>query len=370
MNAPHPWRRTGALFLLLPLAAAVPARAQLVYHGFERIDQSDATFVSITSADMLGLEAVPARSYSCTVAWGVRNSAGLTGEALAAGTLTGAAAGAGPIRADVQQELHALMYGRGSGVRLAAGLTPAGSSRAAEAAAAALVRRLDGLLAVTERMNPARPGVAVPTRVAAALAAFDDYLDASSAAFLADPSDELLGVHAVLTELVNGAIEHHGRPEVRATPVGGVACAMVAGETGFTPQDSSMRDEMRPFDLCTLQESGPVWVYGQINAAGDSLAVVAGQHYALRDAYPALPSATETGWYHSGADLVLGGQRYVKWSASHVLVPGSVALFTRYDGVNVYAAPGVQRPNSMYVPVRDCEFHEYRLARTSANARG
>lgn len=359
MYAPHPWRRAGALLLLLPLAAAVPARAQLVYHGFERIDQSDATFVSITSADMLGLEAVPARSYACTVAWGVRDAASAAGEALAAGTLSGAPAGTGSLRRDVQQELHALMYGRGSGVRLTAGLTRAGSSRAAEAAAAELIRRLDGLLSAAERMDPVRPGVAVPTRVAAALAAFDDYLDATPAAFLADPSDELLGVHAVLTRLVNGGIRYNG-----------MACPLVAGETGFTPQDSSMREEMRPFDLCTLQESGPVWVYGGITSAGDSIAVVEGQHRALREAYPALPSVLEAGWYHSGADLSLGGQRYVKWSASRDLVPGSVALFTRHEGVNVYAAPGVQRPNAVYVPVRGCEFHEYRLARTSANARG
>jgi hypothetical protein len=93
MNAPQPRRLAGAALILASLATAVPARAQLVYHGFSRIDQSDATFVSITSADMLGLEAVPVRSYSCTVAWGIRDAAADTGASLAAGRLGRAAAG-------------------------------------------------------------------------------------------------------------------------------------------------------------------------------------------------------------------------------------------------------------------------------------
>ena len=371
MNAPLLRRRAGAALLLVPLAAAVPTQAQLVYTGFGRVDQSDATFVSITSADMLGLEALPVRSYSCTVAWGVRNSASTTAEALSAGELTGAAVGAGPIRADVQQDLRELLYGRGSGMRIAAGLAPAGSSREAEAAATLLVRRLDGVLAAAERMDPARPGVAAPTRVAAALAVFDDYLDASAPVFLANPSDELLAVHAVLTRLVNAGIAHNGRPEVRAAPAGGLACALVAGEQGFTPLGSSISEESRPFEACTVQESGPVHVYGLITSAGDSLAIVEGQEHAWREAFPAATLATESSWYHSGADLMLGRERYVKFGSTRRMLPGSLALFTRHEGVNVYSAPGYPRPQQVFLPVEDgCTFHEYRLARTSSNARG
>jgi hypothetical protein len=369
MNAPLPRRRAGAALLLASLAAALPAQAQLVYTGFGRIDQSDATFVSITSADMLGLESVPVRSYSCTVAWGVRIKGAEAGQALAVGTLTGAAAGGAPIRADVQQDLHALLYGRGSGVRIVAGLAPGGSSRAAEAAAVTLVRRLDGLLAAAERMDPARPGVAAPTRLSAAITAFDDYLDASSPAFLAEPSDALLGVHAVLTRMVNGGISNHGRVETAAVP-GGLACAAVMGEEDFTPLDSSISEESRPFSMCEAQEGGPVEVYGLITSSGDSLAIVEGEERRLREAYPALASATEHGWYHSGADLMLGRERFVKHGSPVALVPRSVALFTRHEGVNVYAAPGVPRPVVVYLPVNGCIFQGYRSARTSSNARG
>lgn len=370
MNAPQLRRRAGAALLLVPLAA-VPAHAQLVYTGFDRVDQSDATFVSITSADMLGLESASVRSYSCAVAWGVRTSAATAGASLSAGTLTGAAVGAAPLRADVQRDLHALMYGRGSGLRIAAGLAPTGSSRAAEAAANTLVRRLDGLLAAAERMDPARPGIAAPTRLAAAIGAFDDYLNASSTTFLATPSDELLAVHAVLTRMITGGISNHGRAETRAAPGGGgLACAGVMNDGGFTPLDSSVSEESRPFALCTVQEAGPVQVYGLITPTGDSLAVVEGQEHALREAYPAVASAMESAWYHTGADLTLGRERYVKYGGTRELVPGSVALFTRYEGVNVYAAPGVPRPNAVYLPVGACGFQEYRLARTSSNARG
>jgi hypothetical protein len=371
MYAPLP-RRAGAALILASLAAALPARGQLVYHGFSRIDQSDATFVSITSADMLGLEAVPVRSYSCTVAWGVRTSAETTGQSLAAGTLSGAAVGAGALPAEVQRELLALMRGRAGGSRIAEALAPRGSGVRAERAATRLVHRLDGLLAVAERMDPARPGVAAPTRLAAALSAFDEYLDASSSAFLATPPDELLAVHAVLTRLVNGGIANHGRAETRAVPGSGLACA-VAGvheEVPLRGRDSSMDDEMRPFAMCTVREAGPVQVYGLITSAGDSLAIVEGAQHALRDAYPAVPTATETPWYHSGANLTIGRDGYGKWSGIRELVPGSVALFGRYEGVNVYAAPGVPRPNSVYVPVGGCQFQEYRLNRANANLRG
>lgn len=373
MNASQPRRRACAALVLASLAAAIPAQAQLVYHGFSRVDQSDATFVSITSADMLGLEAVPVRSYSCTVAWGVRTSAEATGASMAAGTLSGAAVGAGELPADVQRELLALMHGRSSGARIAAGLARAGSSRAAQAAAAALVRRLDGLLAAAERMDPARPGVAAPTRLSAAISAFDDYLDASSSVFLASPSAELLAVHAVLTRLVNGGIENHGRPETRAVPgSGGLACAVAGVHEEVTPQgrDSSMEDERRPFAMCTVQETGPVQVYGLITSSGDSLAVVEGEERMLREAFPAVPTAVEQSWYHAGANLTIGRDGYGKWSGVRELVPGSVALFGRFEGVNVYAAPGVPRPNSVYVPVGGCNFQEYRLNRANANLRG
>lgn len=369
MNALQPRRLAGAAILLAALAAAVPARAQLVYHGFSRIDQSDATFVSITSADMLGLEAVPVRSYSCTVAWGVRTSAETTGHELAAGTLSGAAVGAAALPAHVQGELLALLYGRGSGSRIAASLAPAGSGRRAQTAAAVLVRRLDGLFAVAERMDPARPGVAAPTRLAAALSAFDDYLDASSAAFLSTPPAELLVVHAALTRLVNGGIKNHGRAETRAVPGSGLACAVAGVHEEVTPtgRGSGMDEEMRPFAMCTVAEAGPVQVYGLITPSGDSLAIVDGEQRVLREAYPAVPTATETPWYHADAKVALGRDRYARWSGVRELVPGSVALFGRHEGVNVYAAPGVPRPKQVYVPVGDCGFQGYELDQIPAN---
>jgi hypothetical protein len=369
MNAPRTRPLAAAALCAALTAWAAPAQAQLVYRDFHRVDQSDVTGLSMTTADMLGLEAAPVRSFSCTVAWGVRTSATSTARSLERGTVTGAAVGSRALRTDVQRDLHALLYGRGSGMRVAAGLAPTGSSREAELAAVALVRALDGLFSSAERMDPARPGIAAPTRLSAAIAAWDDYLDASTVEFLSAPTDELLAVHAVLTELVNGAITNHGRVETVAAP-GGLACAGVMGEEDFTPLDSSISEESRPFAMCTVHEAGPVQVYGLITSSGDSLAIVEGAEHPLRDAYPAATPATESSWYHGGADLMLGRERYVKYGSTREMIPGSVTLFTRHEGVNVYAAPGVPRPSAVFLPVGGCVFHEYRLARTSSNARG
>lgn len=371
MNATLQRRATRAALLLAPLAFAAPAHAQLVYHGFDRVDQSDATFVSITSADMLGLEAVPARSFSCTVAWGIRDSAGETAAALSAGTLTGAAVGKAPIDPAVQQQLNGLLHGRGGADGIAAGLAPAGSTLGAQTAAQMLARRLDGLLAAAERMDPARPGVATPTRLSAALSAFDDYLDATPTAFLAQPSDEFLAVHAVLSALVTASIEHNGRPEIRATGAGGgLACALVADSRHDVPQMSTITDERRPFGECMLHPSGPLQVYGMITSSGDTLAMMDGVERPLREVYPAVRDASEFAWYHAATDPVVGGQRYVKWAMPREMLPGSIAPFAEYEGITVYAAPGVARPNAIYLPVGGCWFHEYRLARTSSAVRG
>jgi hypothetical protein len=112
-------------------------------------------------------------------------------------------------------------------------------------------------------------------------------------------------------------------------------------------------------------------VYGLITSSGDSLAVVQGEEQPLREAFPAAQDASDLAWYHAATNPELNGQRYVKWGSPREMAPGSMVPFAEYEGVTIYAAPGVQRPGVVYVPVGGgCVFHEYRLDRNSAAVRG
>ena len=365
----HRTTRAAAGALALAAAMAAPAHGQLVYKDFFRVDQSDVTGVSITSVDLLGLEAGSVASFECVVAWGVRTTANDVERDLASGTLRGAGAGAGVVRRDVQDDLLSVLLGQGgggAGERLAAGLAPAADRHGARAAAE-LVRRMDGLLAVTGRMDPARPGQAAPSRLHAAVSAYDAYLDASSEAFLASPPDEVAGVQAVLSRLVAAAIEHHGRTAMRAGG-GALSCAPPPPPPSPAPRTPEETLSERPISACVVGEQGPERAYGMVDLeTGDTTAVVRGERLPWREAYPAARTASAERWYVEDRVIELGGRKWVRFGVERELPPGSVRPFARHGAVTMYAAPGVTRPSAVYVPVDECLFREYRPQEIPAN---
>jgi len=94
----------------LPLAT--PAAAQRIVPGFSRSDQSDVTGVSVTSADMLGLEPGVAKSYTCPVAWGVRNAAVTVAAELSGERLRPTLVAAPAIGSAVQADLGSVLAGQ------------------------------------------------------------------------------------------------------------------------------------------------------------------------------------------------------------------------------------------------------------------
>ncbi|HEX8691251.1 MAG TPA: hypothetical protein VF746_02325 [Longimicrobium sp.] len=355
MNAPFVRRLLWGALALLPAALAPAAGAQVVYPGFSRSDQSDVTFVSLTTADMLGLEPGVAKSYSCPVAWGVRNAAQTVAADLSGQRLRPTLVAAPALGSAVQADLGSVLAGEDSDVaedRLAAALTPP-ESRGGAAAARRLVKHLDGLVAVTSQLNPERPGYMIPSRVNAAVAVYNAYLDAVPESWLESRPEAVLAVGSVLARMVTGAIENHGRTEL------GASCAPLVSPP---PPAVAAPPPPRPFALCVLAASGPVQVYGLIDAErGDSTVVVAGQRRAFREAYPAQPTAASARWLIEDEDMVLGTRTYKRSGLAREILPGRVARFAEYRGVTVYAEPGVTRPEKVYVPVGECSFQEYAM---------
>jgi len=218
------------------------------------------------------------------------------------------------------------------------------------------VKQLDGLVAVASQINPERPGYLVPSRVNAAVAVYNAYLDAVPESWLAERPNSTWASTSSLGRMVSGAIENYGRTVFASNS--SVACAPPAPPP---PPVVAGPPPPLPFALCVLAPSGPVQVYGLINPeTGDSAVVVNGERRAFRTAYPAQPTAAAARWMIEGGDVTLGAVRYKKFGLTRDMLPGSVAPVGQYQGVTVYAAPGVASPNVVYVPVSECAFQEYR----------
>ncbi|HEU4880757.1 MAG TPA: hypothetical protein VFT45_00890, partial [Longimicrobium sp.] len=90
-------------------------------------------------------------------------------------------------------------------------------------------------------------------------------------------------------------------------------------------------------------------------------------------AYPATaPSyAGGAGWYIQGGPITLDGRRFVKYGLPRVLGVNEVTRTGEYEGVPLFAEPGMARPDVVYVAVRPgCEFQPYQTEVKAGSVRG
>ncbi|HEX6913387.1 MAG TPA: hypothetical protein VF142_23480 [Longimicrobium sp.] len=355
-----PVRRTAALAALaLWAGAAAPAAAQQRITGFARSDQSDASGVSLTSADLLGFEPGTIKTFSCPVAWGVRSTSDSLRAALSA---PGA-------RADLRALLDGGPGAGDAGARLMAALSRDNSGQARRLARG-LVPRLRGLLAASSRMDPAHPGELAATRLNASVTQFNRFVTASSPAFLQSPPAEMTALHGVLASLVRTAEANEGRVADAGAPVasGGLACAPPPPVTPRVvlpppvPGTTTVR-------ICMVQDGWPREITAQVDPVTNDT-TYDGQ--ALSAAFPADAYAGSRAFYVEDHPVTFNGRRYVKYGTPRVLAPGDVTRAGEFMGVPVLVQAGATgTPEVLYVPVRaECEFQPYQLEVKTGGVRG
>jgi hypothetical protein len=366
--------------LVLPAAAALllcadAAAAQRVVQGFARINQSDVTGPALTSGDQLLFEFGTVQSVSCAAAWGLRTEGRELDQEMYSLTL-GTVDGSGRVvweaaQRDVARLLAGGREGRLAGRTVLRALTPPrNADLRARRAAGELVERLEGLLAEVGRMDPRDPGRGAPTRLYGAVGAWDEFVDASTPAFLADPTDEMLAIQAVLSRLTYAAIRHAARDgDAYRADAFGLACAPVLPVAVEVPVVEEL-----PFDLCVLSGGDFRSVAGvHLPATGDSLVEVDGVRRPLREAYPDRDGyAMGAPWFGRDLPITVGGREYRQWGMSRVVRPGDLVPLTEHRGVRIFMVPGERVPaDVVYVPFRSgCEVQPYRRAAEIHRVRG
>jgi hypothetical protein len=356
----------GAGVLLATLAT--PARAQLVLHGFNRIDQSDVTGPAVTSGDQAaGLFGDPGtiQSWICPVAWGVRSTSDDVVARLAGGRLEGALYTAGTLEG--QEAVLQLLLGA-AGARDAesriAGALGAGEERRAQAASRHLARRLNGLLGATGKLDPANPGPIAASRLSRAVAAYNEVVDRSSPRFLAAPPQEFVAIHAVLNRLVIAAIENEGRPtDASQVDERGLACAAPLAPVFTPPAETPPPPVERAIEICVATESGfrnVAAVYRP--GTGDTLVFVGGDRRAFAEVHAGAAYAQSELWFVGREPVVHEGREYQPFGLPRIVQPGELIGRGTYQGVPVFVQPDERTPaDVLYFAVRaGCEVQPYR----------
>ena len=200
-----------------------------------------------------------------------------------------------------------------------------------------------------------------------AVAAWDEFVDSSSVAFLAAPPDEMLAIRVVLSRLDYAAIEHAARDgDTGHVDAWGLACAAVS------PAPEPVVEV--PFEVCVLADGDFRTVSGvYLPAGGDSLVEVGGARRPLREAWP------DRAGYAAGAPsfardvpITVGGREYRQWGMSRVVRPGELMRAGELAGVPVFVAPGERTPpDVILLPFRGrCEVQPYRRTTEISKVRG
>ena len=359
--------RVTASFALASLLAGAPAAAQHVVAGFPRVNQSDVTGPAVTSGDQLSFEPGTVQSVSCAAAWGIRTEArGIDSLLMRLGLTTPDSVA---LDAEAQRTVGLLLAGgRDSdqaGQRVLAALSPDSSQPpAAREAARKLVHSLSGLLDVVGRIDPADPGRGPSTRLYEAVGAWDDFVDASSPAFLPHPPEEFFAILAVLARLDRAAIEHSYRDgDTGQVDAFGLECA--------PPIIAEPIVEVA-FEVCVLSEGDFRPVPGVfLPASGDSL--VGPDRRPLSEAHPHNRGyAIGAPWFSRDHPITFQGHEYRQWGMSRVVRPGELQPAGDYLGIRVFVSPEDKRPpDVIYVPFRDrCEVQAYRRTVEYRRVRG
>ena len=363
---------TAALLGALLVGGGGTAAAQTVPSDAPRVIQSDASGNQLSGDLVNGMFGRSSNlvSLSCPVAWGIRTTNRRLFTDLLAGNYRIAGPLSTPLPPDVQWLLGELVRDPGTETerayvagassvvqQMVQGLTPSTNhSRGAIRAAKRVVGEMQGLEYDLEHMDPAKVGTEGPMRLAGAMAAYDEFIDESSEAFLRAPTDAFLAIRHYLASLTRAAIENQGRlADETAVDEWGLVCAP-AHEIELALQLCVVLDEeLRMVDAIFLPSSG------------DTVVVVDGRRRPFTERYPYQPSvyATESSWYGNDEPVIYEGNEYLRFGLSRIVKPEEMTRVGEYRGVSLYASVGEATPGTIYVPVAaGCEAQPYRMVQS------
>jgi hypothetical protein len=363
--------RGAAAGLAVLIAGAVPAEGQRVLDGFPRVDMSDVTGPAVTSGDQLAAmftEPGTVLSMYCPVAWGVRTTATQVHTRLASAELQPVFHFAGEsITPPTQQAVLALVTAsprdRQAGAPVVAALTANNPGAARQANR--LVDEMRGLFGVLETVNPLRPGIAAPTRLGRAVSAYNAFVDASPAAFLASPPQEFAAIHAVLNQLVLASLVHEGRPEdPRVVDEAGLACAL---PVAAPPPAAPPPPIEQAISMCILI-AGEFREVAAIRRpeVGDTVVIVGGERRPLAEVYPTAARIDTAPWIPLGESVTIGGIEYQAFGVTRIVQPAKLVRRGQYQGFDYYVAPGEPAvPTVLYFAAAPhCEVQPFRAVET------
>jgi hypothetical protein len=372
MSIPHfstPTRPGAAVLAAALIAtAAGAAEAQRPVPGFNRSDQTDVAGVIVTSGDQIApvfAEPGTVRSMSCPVAWGVRTTASRAQAQLASADLTGILTPAGGrLDAAAQDRVLAVLTadarsGNGSDALLAALAPP--HNRQATAAARKLVRESRGLFNVVQSIDPASPGPAGATRLSRTVGAYNGFIEASSAEFIASPPPELSALHSVLNALVIASLEHEGRAEdFSVVDAEGLACAIP-----FVPAVTAPPPPIEhAMEICVVVDGNVQYVAALWRPeTGDTLALVAGERRPFGEVYP---EPQRPAWVTVGDPIQVGTTEYRAFGVARMVRPGELTRAGEVGGAEYWVEATDRPPHAIiyFLASTDCQFQPYRSVET------
>jgi hypothetical protein len=354
-------RRTVLIALAMVFGYSGALEAQRKISGFARSDQSDVSGVIVTTGDQISpmfAEPGSVRGMTCPVAWGVRTAATHSHHLLLNGGMDGTLFPQRQIDPAARQRVLGVLTSDGYGAdasALLAVLAPQQNRRAA-AAARALVHELRGLFLEVERIDPAHPGVAGATRLARSVSAYNAYIEASGAEFLAAPPPELYAIHSALHAMVSASIEHEGRvADLTSVDANGLVCA-----PPFVPAPPVET----PLQVCVVTDRGIRYVTAVARPeTGEHLALVGGERVPFAEAYPAPVAAN---WLTLREPVRIGAIEYRQFGLSRKVHPDEVGFAGEAGGVDYYVTGDEPaQPTVIYFPVgAECEMQPYRSVET------
>ncbi len=356
----RPWGSAPAVWVIVILFAHLgdsQLTAQTVKPEVGRAFMTDVSGPPVTSGDLAaGLfmgQPGTVQTFQCAAAQAVRDASMALQADLQNGRLQVASGNPTVVVAplETQQTLLELMDSPesepGPNHPLVLALTPeVNPGPGAESAAGALVRALHGLIASGVEVSPEDPGTRGATHLHVATSRYNEFLNASSRGFLADPPLEFLAVHVALSRLIIAAHDQAHReepcpappspeptnPEPAAAPVLEVAsliCLLVEGEFRDVPL------VVRP-------------------VSGDTVAVMEGERVPLERLRDHGDPHAARDWVRSDEPLEFMGSRYLAFGPPRAVSPGELRpLSGGPPGLTLLSAPDTKEspPDEIYLAV-------------------
>jgi hypothetical protein len=337
---------------------------------------SDATGASVAS--LLLFEVGTTKTFDCTVAWGVRTTSEQIAAELEAGNLATASA-SGVQRqtsADVQRDLLAILS-RGEDARAAAdrfldalSVEPNGTAGTSQEARS-LVRNLTGLLAEAALLDPDKPRYESATGLTAVVYSFNEYVEASDDAFLADAPDALLAIETVLSRLVVSAIENEDRIADEASRRGDYGLICAPPPPPAAPPPTASHPVMPPppplervIEVCVIEDDRIRFVPAIFRPEiGDTVAVRQGLRVSFSSVHPDV-SAAELAWVTRGEAVRLGLASYIPSGQPFTVSPADdLSAAGEFMGVPLFTRKAAgSPPDVLFVPLAPrCLVQPYRL---------